>query len=171
MYPGSKVVVRTRNFKNKAIEHNSKFEIFNELAKALLDKNVFVLNLGCPLLELGIERDNYCEIDHSLSIEDEIALCELADINIMTAEAGLFVGFAASNINILQIDEEWSVTNKGVNVSLFEARKKLGIDDLDVRKEIKEKNYSKAIGLILPKLGNLRKLSSSRLELIDRPRD
>mgnify|MGYP001207993222 CR=1 FL=1 len=145
-----KIIIRTRNFAQKATEHNSNHEIFLNLSRELIKRDVLVLNLGCPLLSLGITNENYCEIDHRLEFSLELALCQGADACIMTAEAGLFVAFAASAISsIVQVDNEWSVAHSVPAISLFEARKHFGLADLDVRELLNAKKYAAAADYIL----------------------
>lgn len=151
-----KVVIRTRNFAQKATVHNSSYEKFFNLAQELVKGDVLVLNLGCPLLRLGITNENYCEIDHRLEFSLELALCQSADTCIMTAEAGLFVAFAASAISIVQIDNEWSVDHSKPAISLFEARRHLGMADLDVRELLNAKKYAAAADYILLNFENKR---------------
>lgn len=152
-----KIIIRTRNFAQKATEHNSNYEIFSNLSRELIRRDVLVLNLGCPLLPLGITNEKYCEIDHRLEFSLELALCQSVDACIMTAEAGLFVAFAASAISsIVQIDNEWSVAHSVPAISLFEARKHLGMADLDVRELLNAKKYAAAADYILLHLENKR---------------
>ena len=147
-----KIILRTRNFKNKAVVHNSKFETFRKLTEKLVAKGVMVLNIGCPLLNLNIRNNLYCEIDHNLPFEAELKLCQIADTNVMTAEAGLFVGFAASLISITQIDEEWSAKNLEKPVYLFKAREKSGLRDIDIRNLLINKQYNLAAEKIMENL-------------------
>jgi hypothetical protein len=154
-FPGAKVVIRTRNFVNKQACYNSKFEVLSKLAIQLLERGIFVLNLGCPLLSLKINHDLYCEIDHNMPFEDNLALCELANACIMSAVAGLFTGFAASNINMIQIDDEWSTR---LNVKLYDARREIGIDDIDIRSYLGNDDYTGAADYIVEKIGGLRRL-------------
>lgn len=147
-----KIILRTRNFKNKAVMHNSKFETFKKLAEELIAKNVMVLNIGCPLLNLNIRNNLYCEIEHNLPFEAELKLCQIADSNVMTAEAGLFVGFAASLISITQIDEEWSANNLEKPVYLFKARENFGLRDIDIRNLLINKRYNLAAEKIMENL-------------------
>lgn len=149
-----KIIIRTRNFSKKATVHNSSHEKFFNLAQELIKRDVLVLNLGCPLLRLGITNENYCEIDHRLEFSLELALCQNANVCIMTAEAGLFVAFAASAISIVQIDNEWSMTHSVPAISLFEARKHSGLADLDVREILNAKKYAAAADCILLHLEN-----------------
>ncbi|QTL97713.1 hypothetical protein GM661_06795 [Iocasia frigidifontis] len=160
-YQGLKIIIRTRNFKNKQVQRNSNFSVLSNLAQEFIKRGIFVLNLGCPLLSLNIENELYFEYDHSMPFEEELALCEHANACIMTAEAGLFTGFAASNINIIQIDEEWSVLNPVVNVNLFETRKKIGIDDIDIRNFLMNNDFLGAVDFVTTNLTSLKRLDKN----------
>lgn len=131
----TKIVLRTRNFKNKATTHNTKKDLVLPIILNLfeIDPNILILNIGNPLLRLDISNDRYFELEGNLDIEDEISLCKLSNAAMMTSEAGLFTAFAASNIRIIQIDEEWSMYSISEKVSLFEARSCAGLLDIDIR--------------------------------------
>lgn len=141
---GPKILFRTRNFKNKATVWNSKYELFNALARALVALGAKVLNLGCPLLSLDVRDSRYCEIEHNFPFEVELKLCQVADTNVMTAGAGLFSGFAAGLINIVQIDEEGSATFDTKPVYLFDARRAAGLKDIDIRDLLKKQDFDAA---------------------------
>jgi hypothetical protein len=91
-----------------------------------LKESFCILNLGNPAMPLDIY--DYYEVSHNMSISDEFLICGAATACIMTAEAGLFTAFAASNLSLIQYDDEWSVSC--VDVSLFDARIKAGLQDL-----------------------------------------
>ena len=82
-------------------------------------------------MPLDIHNNDYYEVSHNMPIDDELLICGAATACIMTAEAGLFTAFAATNLSLIQYDDEWSVSC--VDVSLFDARIKAGLQDLDVR--------------------------------------
>jgi len=142
-----KCVLRTRNFKNKAVEHNSKAEVLKPLVECLLKKGVVVENIGVPHMPLDIKHKNYLEYSHNMSIEEEFIYCGLADCVILTAEAGLFTGFAATNLPLVQYDNEWSADHIGIE--LFGARQKAGLRSLDVRSFLAGKNFDEAAEQII----------------------
>ena len=145
--------MRTRNFPVKAVVHNSSPQAFTGLARALLSRGALVLNLGCPLLKLNARGEGYCEIDHNLPFELELALCRNADAAAMTGGAGLFTAFAASAINIIQMDEEGSeLLNPPVR--LMQARSVAGLADLDIRKYIVSGDFEGAANFIIESLKN-----------------
>jgi hypothetical protein len=152
-----KIVMRTRNFQGKAIMNNSKIEVFKPLAEALVAKGVMVLNLGGPLLELGIQHDLYLETNHNLSFEEELQVCQVADAAVMTGKAGLFTGFASSLVSLIKVDEEWSVSNLGKPVSLLEARKRAGFKDIDVQAFLEQGEFEKAAQTILEDLSQAKR--------------
>jgi len=109
-----------------------KIQVLNKIVSILLRHGIVVLNIGVPVLPLEISSSNYYELSHNLNFEEELFLCEEATANLMTAEAGLFVAFAASDINIIQYDEEWSVKHCVFPVSLMDARRDIGMNDLNI---------------------------------------
>ena len=151
-HTGPKILLRTRNFKNKAVIHNTKSNILLPLLKEmiLMNKELLILNVGCPILSFDLPSKNYLEYNKELSFYDQLYLCSKSDYNLMTSEGGLFVAFAASKINLIQYDEEWSVEHCGEHkISLFEARtKNKDLNDIDIRKEINQGKYIDAAKII-----------------------
>jgi hypothetical protein len=137
-----KLVLRTRNFKQKAVTHNSKVTLLKPLIVELLKEGFCILNLGTPTMPLDVNSNSYYEVSHNMSIEDEFLICGTATACIMTAEAGLFTAFAATNLSLIQYDDEWSVSC--VDVSLFDARINAGLQDLDIRVEIANGKFDEA---------------------------
>ncbi len=137
-----KLVLRTRNHKQKATVHNTKVTLLKPLIEKLLNEGFCILNLGTPAMPLGICNNDYYEVSHNMSIEAEFLVCGASSSCIMTAEAGLFTAFAATNLSIIQYDDEWSVSC--VDVSLFDARIKAGLQDLDIRVEIANGKFDEA---------------------------
>jgi len=142
-HKGFKFVLRTRNFRSKAVTHNSSPATFRGLAEALLARGALVLNLGCPLLELGLRAPGYLEIDHNLPFETELALCRNADAAAMTGGAGLFTAFAAADIRVIQLDDEWSELLTPP-IKLMEARAAAGLADIDIRPFVAAGDYAGA---------------------------
>jgi len=141
-----KIVISTRTFKQKATIHNSKTATLTPLVETLLERGFFILNIGTPVMPLDVHNDNYLEVSHSFLIQEEFLVCGAAAACIMTAEAGLFTAFAATNLPLVQYDDEWSETHVGV--SLFAARRKAGFQDLDIRSEMASREFVKAAELI-----------------------
>ena len=139
---GPKIIFRTRNFATKATVHNSKLELFEGLVQRLLDMGCFVLNLGCPLMNLNIDHTLYREINHRLSFELELALCMAGNACCMTSHAGNYIGFAASAIKMIRIDDELP-PHPNFDF-LVNARKAVGIIDIDVRQLVKQGKYQEA---------------------------
>ena len=119
-----RICLRTRNFKNKAVIHNSKKSILAPLVLELLKYNCEVINIGTPHLPLGIIHANYSEQAHNLSISDEFNLCGESSCTIMTTEAGNFMAFSATDVRIVQYDDEIFERIWKSPLSLFKARKK-----------------------------------------------
>lgn len=139
-----KIVLRTRNFKNKAVVHNSKKDVLLPLVLELLKFDCEVVNIGVPHLPLGIEHPNYQEYSHCMSIVEEFELCGNASCAIMTTEAGMFLGFSATDMRIVQYDDEIFERCFNMSLSFFQARKEAGLDDLDVRSYVHSSSWSAA---------------------------
>lgn len=173
MHKGKKILLRTRNFKRKATAHNSKEKILYSLISELLkqDEDLMVLNLGLPILKLNINNSRYIEIDHNMSFSSELSLCQESNFCIMTAEAGLFTAYAASNINIVQYDNEWIPLNSNdfwspeeTPVELFEARRNIGMRDLDIRSDLVTGNYSEIADKIIRQCNEVNKTKIVKYE-------
>jgi hypothetical protein len=100
------VLLGTRNFKQKAITHNSKVSFLKHLIEELLKEGFCILNLGTPAMPLDINNNDYYEVSHNMPIDDKCLICGAATACIMTAEAGLFTAFAATNLSLIQYDGE-----------------------------------------------------------------
>ncbi len=121
--------IRTRNIEGQANVHNTDPEKLLFLIKSLLAMGWAVLNTGTPTIKLPIRDARYLEISHNLSIGDQFYLASECDARVMSAEAGLFVAWAATNLPLVLIGEEWSVTNLDQPISLIKARQSIGIQD------------------------------------------
>lgn len=135
------IVLRTRNFKNKAVVHNSKKNILAPLITELLKFDCEVINIGTPHLPLDIGHPNYKEITHNMSISEEFELCGNAACTIVTTEAGNFMGIAATDLRIVQYDDEVFERLFKSPLSLFKARQKAGLDDLDIRSYVQSESW------------------------------
>lgn len=113
-----RVAVRTRNFKNKATAHNSDFSQTLEIVNQILDTNALVTNYGAPPLSLLdiIDDERYSE-KFLPSIDDE--LHSIKDKVVLRADAGLFVLYACTNLQLCTITSEWS---DFLGIKLMEAR-------------------------------------------------
>ena len=142
------IVIRTRNFKNKAIIHNTKTEVIEPLIRELIKLNCNVINIGSLQLSQTIVSNNYREIMQNISINEEFELCANADCVLMTVEAGLFVGFAATDLKIIQYDNEVFDISFGMKKSFFKARRSVGLVDLDIRSYVKNERWNEAASAI-----------------------
>ena len=121
--------IRTRLISGAAQAHNTNPESHRLLVETLLDLGYSVLSLGTTTLKLGILNPKYLEIDHNLSIGSQFYLAAKCEIRIMSAEAGLFVAWAATEMPLVLIGREWSELNLLKPVSLISARRFIGIPD------------------------------------------
>jgi hypothetical protein len=122
--------VRTRTISGVAQVHNTDVVAHRLMVETLLGEGFAVLSLGTPSIELGIVNRKYLEISHRLSIKSQFYLAEKCAIRVMSAEAGLFVAWAATELPLVLIGREWSETNLSNPVSLIKTRKEIGITDL-----------------------------------------
>jgi hypothetical protein len=131
-YPGTYspdervVYLRTRNYRNKQLIHNTKSGTVIGLVDRLLQNGISVINIGSPALQLSDNlyirnHDNYREFDNLLSIDDELTL--LNGLIICGADAGLFVLMCCLPNPIICLTHEWS---EFLGVKLMDARLNAG---------------------------------------------
>jgi len=121
--------IRTRNIEGQAAVHNSNPKKLRLLVETLLSMGWAVLNTGTPTIELNISDSKYLEFHHNLSIGTQFYLANKCHARVMSAESGLFVAWAATEIPLVLIGEEWSVRNLRSPISLIESRRLIGIRD------------------------------------------
>lgn len=138
----NRIVLRTRNLKNKATVHNTNVDIVQPLVVALLNHGLTIQNIGLPHMPLGINHPNYSEFSHTMSISEEVKFCSTFDAVLLTAEAGLFTAFAATDLSLIQYDNEWSDVFFGIR--LFDARKAADLRDLDIRSLVEQQRFDMA---------------------------
>jgi len=63
------------------------------------------------------------EIDESLTQDELISLFYLSRGVLTAADAGGFITHYGSNVDFYVLNEEWSVTNTEINVSLIDSKK------------------------------------------------
>jgi hypothetical protein len=131
--------IRTRNIQGQAAVHNTNPKKLRLLIETLLSIGWAVLNTGTPTFELDIGDSKYLEFHHNLPIGDQFYLASKCDARVMSAESGLFVAWAATELPLVLIGEEWSVKNLRSPVSLIESRKLLGIRD-----QLLDEDFTKA---------------------------
>jgi hypothetical protein len=132
--------VRTRTISGVAQVHNTNIDLHRLMVETLLEKDFAVLSLGTPAIELGIEHPRYLEISHSLSIKSQFYLAAKCAIRVMSAEAGLFVAWAATELPLILIGREWSETNLSQPISLITTRHRIGIKDLILKADFTKKD-------------------------------
>lgn len=108
----------TRNFKNKQpnIFNTSLHQI--ELMKQVMDAGYRVVNVGSPCLKLGIQHENYFEIEEDLSYSESLCLFYLSKGVFLRADAGGFSTHACTNNHLFLLTEEWELKDL-----LYDARK------------------------------------------------
>lgn len=116
------IFLRTRNYRKKAVVHNSTVENIYPLVKSFLGAGIQVVNIGSPCLELQdyFSREiNYFEFNNKLNIDEEFSM--LNSVIIQRADAGLFVLATCTPYAIICLTEEFS---KMWNISLIQSRSK-----------------------------------------------
>lgn len=116
------IVLRTRNYKLKAVNHNSEVDTTIKLVQDLTDSGIRTINLGSPVLSLP--KSFTSKIPEGLyeEISDLRFLQELNFLNspiVTRADAGLFVFIACIPISIVTLTPEWSSM---FNIYLMHAR-------------------------------------------------
>ncbi len=129
--------IRTRNINGSNI-HNTDSSKLSLLIETLLSQGWAVLNTGTPTIELPIRNKRYLEVNHNWSIGYQYNLASRCLARVMSAEAGLFVAWAATELPLVLFDEEWSVTNLESKISLLNARKSVGIVDERLQRDFTE---------------------------------
>jgi hypothetical protein len=117
-------ILITRNFKNKSTEHNtlSSLPHLEKLLNKLISNGYNIINIGFPPQSYNI-TENYLEIDESLTQDELISLFYLSRGVLTAADAGGFITHYGSNVDFYVLNEEWSVTNTEINVSLIDSKK------------------------------------------------
>jgi len=124
--------VRTRNILGAASVHNSDPNFLSQVVRSLLDRGFVVINTGTPTIHLGLAHKNLYELNHNLPIIVQQYLASKCTAVVTSAEAGLFVAWAATEIPLVTFGTEWSVQNTRSKISLLEARNKIGLRDLNL---------------------------------------
>jgi hypothetical protein len=134
--------IRTRNINGSTI-HNTDSSKLSLLIETLLSQGWAVLNTGTPTIELPIRNKRYLEVNHNWPIGYQYNLASRCLARVMSAEAGLFVAWAATELPLVLFDEEWSVTNLESKISLLNARKSVGIVDERLQRDFTETEIRK----------------------------
>lgn len=132
-----KYVIITRNFKNKAIVHNTSY-IFPELEEIIDDltkNNIKIINIGFPAQKYNIQNDNYIEISNeNISQEELISIIYECDGVLLAGNAGGFSAHILSNADVFLYYPEFSASM--YSLSMLEERKKnINVYSGDITKE------------------------------------
>ena len=127
-----KIFLRTRNINSSVRFQNARAPELRELVRELLKNGFIVINSGVPAVSLDIDHDNYLEYSHNLSIATEMYLANHCNYVMQTAWAGLFTAFASFKKPLITFNEEWSLANIEKSVSLLEARREIGMKDIQL---------------------------------------
>ena len=109
---------------NKSTQFNTSTSLpdLEQLLKKLITEGFNIINTGFPPQPYGI-TENYLEIDESLTQDELISLFYLSRGVLTAANAGGFITHYGSNVDFYVLSEEWSVTNKDINISLIDSKK------------------------------------------------
>jgi len=137
-----KIFLRTRNINSSVSFQNAPILELTRLVQELLNHGLVVINSGCPASHLNIKNNNYLEFSHNLPIATEMYLANYCDYVMQTAWSGLFTAYASFNKPLITFDNEWSLSNLVKPISLLEARKNIGIRDIDISATFSRTRYS-----------------------------
>lgn len=118
------VLVRSRNYSQKQLEHNSNAAALTQIVEEKLAEGLVVVQSGHPVVPLSIRHESYLEVSH-LSLDSEMALLSEGKTVVFTeGGAGLFTLMACLVNEIRVTSSEWSVESLDPQISLLDARKK-----------------------------------------------
>lgn len=144
-YP--KILLRTRNINSSVKFQNAPVLELNRLIMELLQNGFVIINSGVPAASLHITHENYFEYSHNLPIDVEMYLADKCDYVMQTAWAGLFTAFASFHKPLITFSEEWSTKNLRKPISLLEARKLIGFNDIKLGEDFASKDGSASISV------------------------
>lgn len=126
------IMVRTRNIPGIASAYNTDPAFLLSSVTCFLERGFSVINSGTPTIHLEIQHKNLLQVDHNLPVLVQQYLGSKCLYVMTSAEGGLFVAWAATSIPLITFGIEWSVANTKSCISLLEARKSIGIHDLNL---------------------------------------
>lgn len=135
------IFLRTRNIDNQVSFQNANPLQLKPIIEFLLDSDIAIVHSGTPPVKLGIEHKNYLEVSHDLPVGTELAIAQDFSAVMQSAWAGLFTAVSTLNINLITFDDEWSLRNLPIPISLMKAREVAGKKDFQLGK-ILSQNYS-----------------------------
>lgn len=118
-------VILSRNFKNKALLHNSETMIpnFKGLLKYLPENGIRLINIGFPPVNCSV-TDNYFEINEPLTQDELVSIFYLTNGAIMQADAGGFLAHFASNIDSFILTHQWTLDGESNNFEIISHKNK-----------------------------------------------
>lgn len=134
------ILIRTRN-KKVATVHNAPVDKLSKLVTTLLNDGYSVINVGAPCSPLPVVHAGYLEVSHSLP---PVVLMSLAlEIGTVITSAGgdLYTGWAAFPGRLFTFDSEWSTYALNPPISISNARKQIGIQDIDIEAFLADNDY------------------------------
>lgn len=119
-------VILSRNFKNKALLHNSETMMpnFKGLLKYLSGNGIKLINIGFPPVSCDI-NDNYFEINEPLTQDELVSIFYLTNGVIMQADSGGFLAHFASNIDSFILTHQWMLDGESDNFEIISYKNKI----------------------------------------------
>jgi hypothetical protein len=114
----------SRNFKNKHSYDNTDKQLpcVKELILQCLNNNINFINIGFPVLPLGILYTNYREINEKLTHEELLSIFYLSDGILNSGICGSYCMNLCSNIDVFTFTKEWRFEDNSL-LSLNEKRR------------------------------------------------
>jgi hypothetical protein len=139
--------IRTRNISSAASVHNTKKKDLEDLIFGLLRLGYSVINSGTPTIAVSISNQNYLEVNHNFTILQQMYLASSCSIRVMSEEAGLFVAWASTEMPLVTFGKEWSITNLNKPISLIDARRQIGIKDIQLGMDFTYENLKMKLSI------------------------
>lgn len=125
MFNNNTFIILSRNFKNKALIHNSEAMMpnFKNLIAYLAANNIRIINIGFPPVSCNIS-DNYYEINENLTQNELISLFYLSNGVITQADSGGFISHFAANADFFTLTSQWSLSGEEKNFDVISKKSK-----------------------------------------------
>lgn len=116
-------ILLTRNLQSKAPIHNTLNSLpqLENTIRFLTNNGLKIVNIGFPPQQYNVEQ-NYIEIHENFTQDELISMFYLSNGVITQGDAGGFATHFASNVDFYLLNEEWSISNRAVNISLVESK-------------------------------------------------
>lgn len=123
------VLLRTRN-KRIATSNNANPDSLQEFLRCVIDLGYGVLNVGAPAI--NIANSAVQSLSHDLPPIVLMALGAKFTHVVTSCGGDFFTGWACVPYSLVLFDKEWSLSNLKTPTSLLEARREIGLKDLEI---------------------------------------